>query len=166
MKKPLVLLISFMMTGSAVAANNSNDDWRKAASAEKKMANIVKTLPGASTLMLQMGMRYQNLYWAAKQGKWQFAEYQAEEMEDLLHTLQITRPGRASTAQVFLDSMYPRILEATASKDWSRFKDAFHDLHNACMQCHVDNDHEFIVIPYEPKWASSPVLNLEPELED
>lgn len=151
--------------GQAIAGD-ALPDWRNTASDEEKMAKIIKALPGASTLMLQMGSRYQNLYWAAKQGKWEFAEYQLEEMEDLVKTLQITRPARAATAQTFLDTMYPRILEATAAKDWNTFQRAFTELHNACMQCHTDNDHSFVVIPYEPKWAPSPVLNLEPELED
>jgi hypothetical protein len=124
------------------------------------LEQLAKVMPGASVIMLQMGERYKNLYWAAKQGKWEFAEYQTEEMEDLLQTLKITRPARAKTADEFLHAVFPMISKAAASRDWQRFEHAFESMRHQCMACHEKNDHAFVTLPI-PKSANSPVLGME-----
>ncbi len=163
MKRAVLLaaLISLSVWIGAQADSKGANDWRKTANTEDKVERLVKVMPGASNLMLQLGDRYRNLYWAAKQDQWEFAEYQAEEMKDLVETLQITRPKRAATAQEFLDASYPAIIEAAGSGDRSRFGKAFADLRAACMDCHVKNDHAFIVLPKAPRSAPSPVFDLE-----
>lgn len=150
----LATLSLLLLSLSAQAA-----DWRTTAPAADKLENLVAVMPGASVIMLQMGERYKNLYWAAKQNKWEFAEYQTEEMEDLLIMLKITRPARAKTADEFLEAVFPMISEATASKDWKRFEHAFETLRHQCMACHAKNDHAFITLPM-PKSANSPVLGM------
>ena len=135
------------------------DDWRTRAKTTDKVENLVKTIPGAADIMIVVGERYKNLYWAAKQGKWEFAEYQAEELKDLIEKLQITRPKRAETAQEFLDAVFPDIIKASGSGDWKRFSSSFKRMRERCMQCHAQNDHGFIVLE-TPKTAGSPVLNM------
>ena len=135
------------------------DDWRTRAKTADKVENLVKTIPGAADIMIVVGERYKNLYWAAKQGKWEFAEYQTEELEELIEKLQITRPKRAETAGEFLRAVFPGIRQAAASRKWSRFEPAFEHLRQQCMACHAKNDHGFITLAI-PKRASSPVLNM------
>lgn len=110
--------------------------------------------------MIQMGDRYKNLYWAGKQAKWQFAEYQVEEMESLIKTLMITRPKRAATAQQFLDSGIGKLRTAFERKDSKAFFSAFEYTRGRCMTCHGQNDHAFIVLPEIPGRGSSPVLDV------
>ena len=62
-------------------------DWRKEGTPEEQQANLVKLVPGASHWMIEMGERYKNLYWAARQEKWAFAAYQAEEIEKLVRQI-------------------------------------------------------------------------------
>lgn len=154
----LTTLLLGCSLGSAMATEKQVDDWRGKASQQESVENLIKVMPGASNLMLQMGERYRNLYWAGKKGQWDFAAYQAEEMQDLIETLQITRPKRAATAQGFLDTAYPMIIEAAESKHWPRFEAGFLKLRDACMTCHVKNEHAFIVLPKAPRSFSSPVL--------
>ena len=135
-------------------------DWRESATQQDKVGKLVRVMPGASEIMLQVGERYKNLYWAAKQGKWEFAEYQTEELEELIEKLQITRPKRAETAGEFLRAVFPGIRQAAASRKWSRFEPAFEHLRRQCVACHARNDHGFITLPI-PKRASSPVLNMD-----
>jgi mono/diheme cytochrome c family protein len=138
----------------------ANDDWHERESIEKKVENLVRVMPGASNLMIEMGFRYQNLYWAAKQGKWEFAQYQAEEMESLLKTLMITRPKRAKTAEVFLKSGFKDVEPAIKARDPARFEAGFEKMRQACMTCHQQNEHAFVTLPL-PKRAYSPVLNMD-----
>ncbi len=163
LKKSLIALSLVLAPLYAVADEGDEirgGDWRTRASTTDKVENLVKTIPGAADIMIVVGERYQNLYWAAKQGKWEFAEYQAEELKDLIEKLQITRPKRAKTAQEFLDAVFPDIIQASGSGDWKRFSSSFERMRERCMQCHVKNDHGFIVLEI-PKTASSPVLNMK-----
>lgn len=142
------------------ASTAQAEDWRTRAPTEQKVENLVKAMPGAATLMIEMGFRYQNLYWAAKQGKWEFAAYQVEEMEDLLKTLTITRPKRAKTAEAFLKTGFKEIEPALKARDAGRFEAGFEKMRQACMSCHAQNEHAFVQLPL-PKRAYSPVLNMD-----
>ncbi len=140
----------------------AKNDWRTSGSDKKKLEQLVRTVPSTSRIMLQMGERYKNLYWAAKLGKWEFAEYQLEEMEDLVELLQITRPERKATAEVFLEEGLEPMEKALKRHQWESFYKGFSHMSEQCMKCHADNDHAFITLPKDPKTASSPVLNLGP----
>jgi hypothetical protein len=163
MRVPGSLVLPFLLLpfGAAASGDDGAHDWRKSAPIEEKVERLVEVMPGASNLMLEMGDRYRNLYWAARQGKWDFAAYQAEEIEQLIETLKITRPKRAATAAEFQARAYPRILDAAKSGDWPVFEKAYEDLRGACMACHVQNDHAFVVLPVAPVSAPSPVLNMQ-----
>jgi len=133
-------------------------DWRQTAKPNDKINNLIQVMPGASVVMQQMGERFRNLYWAAKLGKWEFAEYQIEEMDDLIQTLIITRPKRAKTATKFMQAAFTLYPAALKEKNWQRFSTAFENMRNKCMTCHVENKHAFITLPKEPRMGNSPVL--------
>lgn len=133
-------------------------DWRHTAKPSDKINNLVQVMPGASVIMQQMGERYRNLYWAAKQKRWKFAEYQIEEMQDLIETLIITRPKRAKTATKFMKTAFKLYPAALKKQDWLHFRNSFENMRKQCMVCHVDNDHAFIVLPKHPRMGNSPVL--------
>jgi hypothetical protein len=155
-----LILPGLLFAALAVADADDDRDWRKQASLEDKVEKLIATMPSTSTLMIEVGERYQDLYWAARLGKWAFAEYQLEEIESLVELLQITRPGRAATAQVFLDEGLGGFEAAFEAKDLNAFQRAFRNLHAQCMACHVANDHAFIELPEQPVTASSVILNL------
>lgn len=164
MKKGWILaaLAALMMMTTAVADDHKQKDWRKDGSDAEKLENVIKATPSASRIMIEMGERYQNLYWAGKQGKWEFAEYQVEEMEALVKLLQLTRPSRAATAQDFLEAdAFEQLEEALEKKEWGAFYKAFDHMRAQCMICHARNDHAFITLPEHPATATSPVLNLK-----
>ena len=50
----------------------------------ERLQKLVELVPGTAHWMIEMGDRDQNMYWAAKQGKWEFATYQSEEIEKLV----------------------------------------------------------------------------------
>lgn len=157
MRRQVLYLMIFMsmQIGSIAQAG----DWRKTGSDKQKLNNVVKVMPGASNIMLQMGERYKNLYWAGMQEKWKFAEYQVEEMQSLIKTLTITRPKRAATAEKFLKAAFGGFPVAIENKSWSAFTQAFESMRQACMECHVENDHAFVTLSKKPSKVGSPVLN-------
>lgn len=145
---------------SGAAAADQNGDWRKSSDTEAKVEQILKTLPSTAHVMIEVGERYQNLYWAGKLGQWEFAEYQMEEIAKLIELLQISSPKRAATAQVFLDHAMVEFDAAFKKKDWGTFLHAFRTMRAQCILCHNNNDHGFIVPPEHPITANSVILNL------
>ncbi|OGI49553.1 MAG: hypothetical protein A3E57_08655 [Candidatus Muproteobacteria bacterium RIFCSPHIGHO2_12_FULL_60_33] len=142
------------------AAAEPPADWRQSADMPQKVDRLVEALPSAANIMIEMGERYQNLYWAAKQGKWEFAIYQTEEIKELIEKLEITRPKRAASAREFLGVVFPLLPEATKTRDWKKFEAAFEQMRRECMACHVKNEMGFVQLPL-PRRATSPVLNME-----
>lgn len=116
--------------------------------------------PSASHIMIEVGERYQNLYWAAKLGQWQFAEYQLEELQKQIELLQKAQPKFAPTAETFLARGLEGYGEAFQARDWTKFERAFGNMRAQCLACHGRNDHGFIVPPAAPATATSPILNL------
>jgi len=141
-------------------ADEDNGKWLPKASVNEKVSALIDVRPGISVLMLQMGERYKNLYWAAKQGKWDFANYQAEEMLELINILIISVPTRAATAREFISEVFPMLPNAIAKRNFKQFEVAFEKTRTQCMACHAKNDHAFITLPI-PKSANSPVLNMK-----
>lgn len=148
-----------VITGSALAAGPAAD-WRQSAEVPQKVERLVEALPNAANIMIEVGERYQNLYWAAKQGKWQFAVYQTEELKELLEKLQVVSPKRAASTEEFLDAVYPMLPEAAKTRDWKKFEPAFEKMRHECVACHGKNEMGFVQLPI-PRRATSPVLNME-----
>jgi hypothetical protein len=158
----LKYMISALVLGVAIAVPvaDAAQDWRNTVSTAKKVDKLVAVMPATGNIMIEMGERYKNLYWAAKLGQWDFADYQAEEMEELIDKLKITRPELTKTANEFLKNSYPHVSQVVRSRDWDKFSVMFENLRSECMACHSKNEHGFIALPL-PKRASSPVLNME-----
>lgn len=161
MRIPLIATAAVLIGFTGAAAADKYQDWRKEGSQEQKVEKLVEIAPNTGQIMQQVGMRYRDLYWAAKQGRWEFAEYQAEELEEMINILQTASPKRAATAEAFLKRAYPQIQEAAAGRDWERFQPAFETLRQACMECHKQNDHAFIRLPAAPGSPASVALEAD-----
>lgn len=153
-------LMALALVYAGLAGADEDEAACQAASLAASVERLNRITPSTSDIMFQVGHRYQDLYWAAKLGKWSFAEYQLEELEALLETLQVAVPKRAATTQVFLDQGLEGFEAAFRDQDWQAFQGAFRTLREQCMACHVANDHDFIVLPTEPVTAHSVILNL------
>lgn len=150
------MLAGLLMLGLSSAS--IADDWRKDAKDAEKIDKLVKVMPSTAVIMQQVGERYRDLYWAGKLGKWEFAEYQMEEIISLVKILTITRPSRAKTAEQFLDDGFMGMEAALEAKDWTSFSNAFEHMRMHCFACHKQNDHAFITLPKVPKRGGSIAL--------
>lgn len=154
-----IYFLAFFMLMNPLLARSTDNDWRKTGSDKEKLNHVVTVIPSTADIMFQMGERYRNLYWAGKQGKWEFAQYQMEEMQSLIKELILTRPNRAATAQAFLLDAFKEFENAIAQKDWLEFQGAFALMRERCMTCHRQNEHAFIVLNKKPPKGNSPALD-------
>ena len=154
MNKWIVFGLAGLLSCSVAVA----DDWRSDGSDAEKLEQLIRAMPNTAALMLQVGDRYNNLYWAARQGQWEYAGYQMAEMQGALRRNAVTRPGRAANLQSFLDEGFEGMKEAIEAQDDERFFRSFEQMRGQCMSCHADTGYAFIAVPAQPPRPSNPAL--------
>ncbi|TVP59455.1 MAG: hypothetical protein EA351_01575 [Gemmatimonadales bacterium] len=114
---------------------------------DERFQAVGSQMGGFSQAMLEVGHRYEDLYWAIQDGNWAYAEYQLEKIGDAVERGIIRRPGRAESAEsLFLDAPLPEMMEAVHSGDEDRIRAQFEAFTRSCNQCHVVEEMEFVVI--------------------
>lgn len=140
-----------LMTGVVVAA--------AAGSATSEPAKPYE--PGLVEFMLQVQSHHTKLWLAGNARNWELADYQAEELEELLEDI-------AKRIPAYKDVPVGKMIEATAippiddikaavkSRDSKAFAGAYDKLTAACNACHESANRGFIVVQ---RPASSPFPN-------
>ncbi|MPZ48411.1 MAG: hypothetical protein GEU75_03705 [Dehalococcoidia bacterium] len=86
---------------------------------------LSRFVPGLGTLMPEIGTRTWKLYYAAKEGNWAMAEFQAAEIRGLMMTGATTRPAYESDLKSFIAEQVNKVREAALKKDFAEFETAF-----------------------------------------
>ncbi len=150
------LVVGLIIGSLGPIAVNAGSDWLTG-SVEEKINKLAEIQPGYGNLMPRIGQRYSDMYFAAKSGNWEFAEYQAEEIDETFDILMVTKPKRNEDAKKFLAASYPMIKDAIKKKNFAEFEKAFETLRNNCMNCHISQKVEFVKLK-KPTVTASPVL--------
>ncbi len=121
---------------------------------------IERHLRGLDVAMVEIGYRFNELYWAGRDRNWPYATYQIEKLELALRLALERRPKRRASAQPFLDETIPfvakAIKQAEAEHSAAPFDKAMSRLRMDCMVCHVkENVPHFTV--YFPKARTSSI---------
>ena len=87
--------------------------------------DIAAMLPGPARLMHEVGTRWWKVYYAAKEGNWPLAAYEAKEVHELIDTCIITRPKYEQFMEPFLEQNLKAVQEAIKKQDWAEFEDAY-----------------------------------------
>ncbi len=120
-----VVSILFLVIGFAYVIYASDNpkhsknipDWRKTGTPEEQLAALVKVTPGTHHWMPEIAYRYQSLYWAAKQDKWEFAEYQIRSMEKMIKRVVHARTKSGPSIKAFRGNVFPKLYKATETRD-------------------------------------------------
>jgi hypothetical protein len=78
------------------------EGWLKG-SANEKFVTVARQLRGFDVTMVEVGYRYQELYWAGIDENWDYARYQIEKMETTLKDGFARRPKREELGTHFLN---------------------------------------------------------------
>jgi|GEM_PF-3301139 len=154
-------IVSFTMTAQASNyPDHAKDilDWRKTGTAQEQLKALVKVTPGTHHWMPEIAYRFQSLYWAGEQGKWQFAGYQARSMEKMLKRVANARPKRAPSVKMFREKVFPGLYKSLEKRDLTKFKVAVAQTSSECTACHAKEGFEYITVPAVPPKPNSVVL--------
>lgn len=121
-----------------------------AGTVDQKLDTVAKQLRGFDMAMVETGYRYNELYWAAREGNWGFADYQIKKIRTAIENGLERRPKRAASAQKFLTIILPAIEGAIARQDSATFRDQFGALTSGCNDCHASEKVDFVRIA-EPR---------------
>ena len=132
----LVLLLVLCVVAGCRGGTSSRAGWIEGDSADR-WAAMASQLRGLDVAMVEMGYRYEELYWAGADANWAYADYQLTKMRLTLENALVRRPKRrASAEELFMPSLH-EMKGAIAGKERGAFELAFAGLSAACNACHV-----------------------------
>jgi len=94
--------------------------------------------------MAETGYRYNELYCAAQDENWGYAEYQVKKIRTAVENGLERRPKRAASAQTFLKVVLPAVEEAIARRDSTLLRERIGTLRSTCNTCHQAEKVEFV----------------------
>jgi hypothetical protein len=132
----VVLAIWMCMTAGCRHGAPAKTGWIHGDS-DQRWTIMERQLRGLDIAMVEIGYRYQELYWAGMDSNWEYADYQLIKMALSLENALERRPKRrSSAAELFLLGL-GETKRAVASRQHAGFKEAFVGLTAACNSCHV-----------------------------
>lgn len=101
------------------------------------LGDLAEIQPGLGTVMIEYGTRFYILYYAAKNGSWDLANYQLKEALEIQEVGETTRPARASALQAFETSYLIPLNQTVAAKDFVAFSTQYNSTIQGCNGCHA-----------------------------
>ncbi|WP_196888541.1 hypothetical protein [Aureivirga sp. CE67] len=137
------LFIVFTLEIIFISCTNSKEQhlpvegrWIKG-SEQEKIKIIEKQFRGLDKAMVEIGYRYQELYWGGQDKNWDYANYQLKKIKKALKLGLQRRPNRAKSAEHFLNNVIPEMKKAIDAKDKNLFNEKIEFMRNSCTACHA-----------------------------
>lgn len=110
--------------------------WIKGTQAEQ-LKTIENQFRGFDKTMVEVGYRYQELYWSGQDENWEYANYQLQKIEKTIKLGLQRRPKRAQSATHFLEYVIPEVNKAIQAQDKQLFETNFKMMRTNCTNCHM-----------------------------
>ncbi|MGE4054445.1 MAG: hypothetical protein AB7F99_06570 [Vicinamibacterales bacterium] len=115
-----------------------------AGTTDEKFTMVAAQLRGFDMAMVETGYRYNELYWAAQDSNWGYADYQAGKIRTAIDNGLKRRPLRATSAETFLTMALPAVQEAIKQRDRDLLLERLGALRSTCNTCHEAEKVEFV----------------------
>ena len=125
-----------LSAGSAMAAEDT----------QAQIDAIKATVPKFAIPMREVGDRFQNMYYAAKDGNWALAAYMSKYMNGAMNPAKLTKPDEYKTWKNFYDGRFAAVEKTIQAKDLPGFETAYTKVIDDCNSCHKKMDYGFIKV--------------------
>lgn len=166
--KVLVFFVTLLVSGWIVEINYSKikpvlaetytqvHDWINSYGSPDFNDDKLKVLgdiqPGLGVIMQEIGRRFTAIFYAARGGNWDLANYQLKELREAQEVAEVTRPNRKdaliSFEESFLggeeDAAEGTLQDAINKKNFVAFNRSFKSAIGGCNGCHQSNGFPFI----------------------
>lgn len=158
---------SFLMVGMAACEPAVDEATLDARLAEVQAELEDRFTPGLHTLMVDLGVRHANLWFAGEAENWPLADYMVHELEELVEEIEALHPTyrEVRVAELIGEMTHPAIKaleDAVDAGDLAAFQRAYDDLTVACNACHIASDKAALVMQ-RPTAPISTNLRFTPE---
>ena len=113
---------------------------------QKQIDEVRSALPKFAIPMREVGDRFQNIYFAAKDGNWALAAYMAKYMNGSMNPASVTKPAEYRVWKSFYDNTFAPVNKAIMAKDWKALDTAYTAVINDCNGCHQAMGYGFIKV--------------------
>lgn len=149
-----VLMMVFAQSGTETADIYNG-------SVQDRLDTLAKIQPSLGTVMIEVGDRITNTYYAAKGGNWGLAQYQLKEAIEIQEVGEITRPGNAPLLKSIERNYQTPLNDAILAMDWPTFQTRFDAMvTKGCNACHAATGHAYIQYRLPPQPTES-TLNFD-----
>ena len=116
------------------------------ADVQKQIDEVRGALPKFAIPMREVGDRFHNIYFAAKDGNWALAAYMSKYMNGAMNPAVVTKPAEYKVWKGFYDNTFAPVNKAIMSKDFKGFEKAYTAVINDCNNCHQGMGYGFIKV--------------------
>jgi hypothetical protein len=103
-------------------------------------------IPKFAVPMREVGDRFQNMYFAAKDGNWALAAYMSKYMNGAMNPAKLTKPVEYVTWKNFYEGRFAAVDKTIQAKDLAGFEAAYTKIIDDCNSCHKKMDYGFIKV--------------------
>ncbi len=135
--KVLLATGAFAFCGAALAAE---------ADLQKQIDEVRSALPMFAIPMREVGDRFQNIYFAAKDGNWALAAYMSKYMNGSMNPASVTKPAEYKVWKDFYDNTFAGVNKAIMAKDFKALDAAYTAVISNCNGCHQGMGYGFIKV--------------------
>ena len=96
--------------------------------------------PGTAPRMNEIAHYFNNMWYAAQQRNWLFAEFEVYRTDETVKAIKIVRPKRATGMDEFLEESLEPLRTTVKAKDLSGFIAAYDNAIQHCNECHFATD--------------------------
>ena len=108
--------------------------------------DVIGALPKFAIPMREVGDRFQNMYFAAKEGNWALAYYMSKYMNGALNPAKVTKPEEYGLWKSFYDDTFAPVNKAIFAKDFKAFEKEYAAAMKGCNECHAGMGYSFIKV--------------------
>lgn len=134
-KSILFILVAFLTSCGKSEQNHAEGNWLKG-SKQEQIEIKERQFGGFGKTMIEVGYRYNELYWAGQNENWEYAKYQLEDLEEAMEKGFERRPNREKNAKNFMTVSIPDLMRAIEEKSKPEFEQSFENLRISCNSCH------------------------------
>ena len=137
---------STLVCGAAFVALSGGIALAAEADLQKQIDEVKGALPKFAIPMREVGDRFQNIYFAAKDGNWALAAYMSKYMNGSMNPASVTKPSEYKVWKGFYDTTFTPVNKAITAKDWKGFEAAYTAVITDCNGCHQGMGYGFIKV--------------------
>ncbi len=113
---------------------------------QKQVDDLKGVIPKFAIPMREVGDRFQNMYFAAKDGNWGLAAYMSKYMNGAMKPASLTKPTEYGAWKSFYEDTFAPVNKAIQAQDWKAFEKEYMAVINSCNNCHGGMGYGFIKV--------------------